>query len=58
LAVCQGSWGDEEQKKENEPPQRTTPIFKDGEAQVVDGFKDSDYLSSAALATSCSPATA
>ncbi len=28
---------------EDKPDDRVVPVFKDGEAQIVDGFKDSDY---------------
>ena len=35
--------GDEQHIDKKDEKKRTVPIFKDGEAQIVDGFKDSDY---------------
>lgn len=43
LALSHGSSGAEKDTDSEEGRQRTVPIFKDGEAQIVEGFKDPDY---------------
>ncbi len=46
LLVCTvscGAWGGEEDAGANDSTQRSVPIFEDGEAQIVEAFKDSDY---------------
>ncbi|MEM9660465.1 MAG: Xaa-Pro dipeptidyl-peptidase, partial [Planctomycetota bacterium] len=35
--------GEDEDDGADKAEARTVPVFKDGEAQIVDGFKDSDY---------------
>ena len=43
LAAMPSVRSDEPAPKSAKKPDHTVPVFKDGEAQVVDGFKDSDY---------------
>ena len=43
LALSHGSFGAEKHSDTAKEEQRTVPIFKDGEAQIVNGFKDPDY---------------
>lgn len=41
LCVVSSLWSQE--KGDAKKDKRTVPVFKDGEAQIVDGFKDPDY---------------
>jgi X-Pro dipeptidyl-peptidase len=43
FALSQGSSGVEKDTDKTEGEQLTVPVFKDGEAQIVDGFNDPDY---------------
>ena len=43
LALLQGVHGDDKHTETAKNKARTIPVFKEGEAQIVDGFKDPDY---------------
>jgi len=43
LALSQGTHGDDKHTETTKNNQRTIPVFEEGEAQIVDGFKDPDY---------------
>ena len=43
LALSQRAHGDDKHTETVKNDSRTIPVFKEGEAQIVDGFKDPDY---------------